>query len=784
MVPGVALEGSLMEAVWTCLTQEHDPRLVGLAAVICLAGALVGLSVLRRALGATSHSRAGWLIMSGLSTGATVWCTHFVAMLAYAPAGRLGFHPLMTLASLLVAIAMAALGFSLAISRVPAAAWLGGGVVGAGISAMHYIGMAAFGDGGIPGYDMTLVAASVLMALLFSMAAVPLALHAASWSGHMGGVAVFCLAVVSLHFTGMGAVSLLPPPVVQQDSATGQAVLALAIGLVALMVVAATAAAWLIDRHGHAESLVRLRRLADSAIEGLAVIQNGRIVEANGSLQAMTGLSRLQLLGRTMEGEMLPSLRLPEMFGEVMLEAQLRRADGSLMDVELVVRDNVPQPGKRVFALRDLRERREQERRLNHLAAHDGLTGLANRAGFAHRIARQLRDAAASGQRLALLRIGLNRFNEVNDLFGHAAGDRLLKGYAAALKGMAQPQGLPARLGGDEFALLLPFAELHEVEALVQAVSGIEPSGPVALSAAIGVALFPDDAADAEALLANADVAMRRAKSPHASGACFYQADMDAAVRERRRLVSDLRQALKAGQLSLFYQPQIATGVGRLCGHEALMRWQHPSRGFVSPADFIPLAEETGLILPLGEWALRTACAAAAAEPRLGKVAVNLSPVQFRQAGLAVLVADTLVETGLPPDRLELEITESTLMQDPGRTLEVLRAIKALGVSVAMDDFGTGHSSLATLRAFPFDKIKLDRSFVPEIDSNPQARAILRAVVGIGRGLGIPILAEGVETPSELACLRDEGCAEVQGYLIGRPAPLAALNLSEPAVAA
>ncbi len=773
-----------MVAVWTCLTEEHDRRLVALAALICLAGAVVGLSVLRRAAGATSHSRTGWLMMSGLSAGATIWCTHFVAMLAYTPAAQLGFQPLLTLVSLMVAVTMATLAFGLAVSRAPAAAWLGGGLLGSGVSSMHYLGMAAFGQNGIPVYDPVLVGASVLMAMLLGMAALPLVLHARTWPGRLAGVAVFCLSVVSLHFTGMGAVLMLPAPVAQQAADAGQGVLALAIGLVALMVVAATAAAWLIDHHGHEESLRRLRKLVDATFEGLAVTQGGRIEEANGRLQAMVGLDRPELLGRAMLGELLPTLQLPDMLGEVMVETQLRRADGSLMDVELVVRDNVPRPGKRVFALRDLRERRDQERRLRHLAAHDGLTGLANRTGFGEQIARQLHEAAAGNRRLALLHLGLNCFKEVNDLLGHDAGDAALKHYAAALRQLAPPAAVPARIGGDEFALLLSFAELHEVEGLAQAVRGFALPEPMSVSAAIGIALFPDDAADAEALLANADLAMRRAKAQHGGGACFYQANMDAAVRERRRLSSALRHALEDGQISLFYQRQVTAGSGRLCGHEALMRWHHPERGWVPPADFIPLAEETGLILPLGEWALRTACADAKAEPRLGKVAVNLSPVQFRQAGLAALVATVLAETGLPARRLELEITESSLMQDPVRTLEVLREIKALGVSVAMDDFGTGHSSLATLRAFSFDKIKLDRSFVPEVDSNPQARAILRAVVGIGRGLGIPVLAEGVESASELACLRDEGCAEMQGYLFGRPAPLTALDLAAPAAAA
>ncbi|MFC3126802.1 EAL domain-containing protein [Pseudoroseomonas globiformis] len=769
-----------MDRVWTCLTQEHDAKLVVLAAVICIGGAFIGLGVLRRAAAATARARAGWLVMGGMTAGSAVWCTHFVAMLAYEPAHYLGFQPLLTLASLVLVILSATAGFALAISSLPAAAMLGGAVFGLGASAMHYTGMEAFGANGILLYDLPLLTASVLLSVLLCVAALSQALTQRGGWDLAGAVLLFCLGIVALHFTGMGAVLLLPLPYDLRAQGNGHGVLALAIGLVALMVMSATAAAWLIDHQNRAEDLLRMRRLVDSAIEGLAVIQDDRIVEANASLQALTGLSRTQLMGQKMPGDLLPVLVMPE--GEATVETQLRRPDGSLVDVELVVRENVPLPGKRVFALRDLRERREQERRLRHLALHDALTGLPNRSGFGQQIDPVLRDAGLARRRLALLRIGLNRFKEINDLHGHSVGDALLRDYAAVLAALTPPGGLTARLGGDEFVLLLPFAELHEVQSLaasmVEVGTKARPQGS-GTTAAIGIALFPDDAGDAEALMANADVAMRRAKSTPAADICFYQARMDAVVRDRRRLADDLRMAPGAGQLSLHYQRQVETGTGRVSGHEALMRWQHPVRGFVSPAEFIPVAEATGLILMLGEWALRTACVQAVAEPRLGKVAVNLSPVQFRQPGLPALVADVLRQTGLPPSRLELEITESTLMQDPARTLEMLREIKSLGVSVAMDDFGTGHSSLATLRAFPFDKIKLDRSFMPEVDSNQQARAILRAVLGIGRGLGIPVLAEGVETSAVLDSLRDEGCAEAQGYLLGRPLPVQALDFPD-----
>ncbi|HWX50403.1 MAG TPA: EAL domain-containing protein [Roseomonas sp.] len=769
-----------MMRVYTCLMQEHDGRLVLLAALVGLAGTLVALGVLGRAKQVRGLSRGGWLLLAGMSGGSAIWCTHFVAMLAYTASPALGFQPMLTLASLVVAMLACSVSFTLAIRHRPGAPLLGGALVGLGSSAMHYLGMAAFGAGGVLAYDALLVFLSVLLAAAFSMAALHRTLRLQGWRGWLEGGLLFSLGIVGLHFTGMGAILVLPGPLASPASGADQAPLALAVGLVALMVASAAAAAWLIDHRSEEVGLRRMRRLADGAIEGLAVVRHGRIVEANASLQAMTGLSREALLGRSLPGDLLPALDLPEGAASGRVETRLSRADGSLIDVEVVVRDNAPLPGKRVFAVRDLRERRAQEQRLRYLTRHDGLTGLPNRFSFVRQLTRALGEAARNGQSLAVIQLGLNRFKEINDLYGHTAGDAMLRDFARRL-GQARPdQGLIARLGGDEFGLLHPYAQRREVEALTRRLEALAlPAGgtPRAPSFAIGIALFPGDGADAETLLANADLAMRRAKATQFGAACFYEAGMDAMVRERLRLADDLRQAVGRRQLRLFYQRQAST-LGRcLVGHEALLRWDHPEHGLLLPKRFIPLAEESELILALGDWALRTACAEAVAEPRLGKVAVNLSPAQFRQADLPGQVTAALEASGLPAARLELEITESTLMQDPARTVETLLQMKRLGISIAIDDFGTGHSSLATLRAFPFDKIKLDRSFIPEIENDPQARAILRAVLGIGRGLGIPVLAEGVETEAQLTTLGDEGCAEVQGYLLGQPCPLSALSL-------
>lgn len=293
--------------------------------------------------------------------------------------------------------------------------------------------------------------------------------------------------------------------------------------------------------------------------------------------------------------------------------------------------------------------------------------------------------------------------------------------------------------------------------------------------ASFGVSIYPDDAPNKTGLINNADLAMYRAKGSMTRTICFYESSMDELVRARRSLAADLRTALTDNQLSLHYQVQASLSTGEICGYEALLRWKHPTHGFVPPAEFIPLAEENGLILEIGEWVLREACKEASAWDPPYMVAVNVSAAQFMHVSLATLVADVLTSTGLPAARLQLELTESTIFADRERALHTLRQIKALGVSVVLDDFGTGYSSLDTLRSFPFDKIKLDQLFVAETDAEASAvdRAIIRSVLALGKSLKIPILAEGIETPDQLALLADEGCDEAQGFLIGRPLPLA-----------
>jgi diguanylate cyclase len=336
-----------------------------------------------------------------------------------------------------------------------------------------------------------------------------------------------------------------------------------------------------------------------------------------------------------------------------------------------------------------------------------------------------------------------------------------------------------ARLGGDEFAVILPnisgpSAAGRIAENILEALRAGNDGSPAAVlaSSSIGIAICPDDATDRQGLLSHADTALYRAKAEGRGTYRFFEAKMGEEVRDRRMLEHDLRHAISRRELHLVYQPQQNIESGEIIGLEALLRWTHATRGPIAPSTFIPIAEDSGSILQIGEWVLRTACTEAAAWPRPLTLAVNVSPVQLHNAGFAGLVHEILVATGMPARRLELEITETALIRDFNRALATLRQLKALGIRIAMDDFGTGYSSLSNLRAFPFDKIKIDRSFVSSVDANGQAKAIVKAVLGLGEGLGLPVLAEGVETERELEFLAGAACDEVQGYLVGRPAAI------------
>ena len=427
----------------------------------------------------------------------------------------------------------------------------------------------------------------------------------------------------------------------------------------------------------------------------------------------------------------------------------------------------------------DITERRRAEAKISHMARHDALTNLPNRVLFREHMEESL-GRLRRDERLAVLCLDLDHFKHVNDTLGHPIGDNLLQAVAVRLLGCIRESDVVARLGGDEFAVVQigcnQPAEATQLAARIIDVLSAPydlQNHHVVVGASIGVAVTPTDGSDPDQLLKSADLALYRAKADGRGAYRFFEPAMDARAQTRRLLESDLRTALRDGEFELYYQPIVQLGTDEIAAFEALLRWNHPRRGMVAPLDFISVAEESGLIANLGAWVLRKACAEAATWSKPVRVAVNLSPMQFKSRELVQTVFSALAASGLAPDRLELEITESALLQDTETTLATLHQLRSFGVRIAMDDFGTGYSSLSYLRSFPFDKIKIDRSFIHELSTRGDCQAIVRAVTGLGSSLGIATTAEGVETREQLKLLKLEGCTEVQGYLFSPPRPAA-----------
>ncbi|MDT2022289.1 EAL domain-containing protein [Methylocella sp. CPCC 101449] len=666
-----------MMTVLSCITESHNVWLVLIAAAICVVGSWVMIRLFHRAATSSGKQRLGWHVLTAVSLGATIWCTHFIAMLGFDPGVPIGFDPVLTIVSLLVAIIGGAIGLVASTSNVVRAApTLGGAFIGLAIVAMHYTGMMGYRVQGLVSWNMPYLIVSIVLSVVFASLALRVAMNKITPSGQFLAAGILVAAIVSLHFTAMTAFQVYPL-LIDGDYSNPDAMqaLALAIAGVAIVILGAGITSYFIDDSLRAESYERLRQMA----------------------------------------------------------------------------------------------------------MVDSLTNLPNRVSFNTRLEQEIEHIDSSGGKLALVGIDLNRFKDINDQRGHSTGDQVLKILGQRMNELLREGEFVARLGGDEFAAVQRIRNdgtlTHFLARLQTALfEAISIDGyQVVTGASIGVALYPDNAANQAALINNADLAMYRAKADLGKVICFYDQSMDETARARRALADDLHKAIKTGQLSLHYQVQTSIPTGQILGFEALARWKHPKRGDISPAEFIPIAEDNGLILQIGEWVLRTACTQAATWAQPYKIAVNISPAQFTHADLPKLVADVLAETGLAPDRLELELTESTIFADKERALRMLHQIKALGVAMALDDFGTGYSSLDTLRTFTFDKIKLDRSFVSEVESSPQARAIVRAVMALGKSLDISVLAEGIETDGQLALLSNEGCDEAQGYLLGRPAPLADL---------
>jgi diguanylate cyclase (GGDEF)-like protein len=665
-----------MFKVISCLALEHDYSFVVVAAVVCMTTSLMTVRLFDRTERLSAGLRLSSIALSGTVGGAAIWITHFVAMLGFQLPMDHAFNPLLTAASLLIAIGFTILGFYVAArgaKNLPIE--LGGVIIGLGIVAMHFSGMAGLESAGRIEWDWGLVTASILLAIGFGALTVHLLARRNFRPSRPLAMLTLVLAICTMHFTAMGAATLVPDPSVPAPAH------AISNEFLAVLVVATMA-----------------------VIAGLALY------------------------------------------------------------------------------IIDARSQRELVDSFRYAALHDTLTGLPNRAFLSEHLPGMLKQAKGRGTQAAVFVIDLDRFKEINDVHGHHAGDLLLQTLARRFTHQLQPGETTARVGGDEFIAVKQDvqarAEVDEfARRLVHCV--LEPllhgANTLAVGASVGISVYPCDSEDAEELIERADLAMYRAKRSLGEKICYYEPSMDEGRRKRSALAIELRHAIERDELELYYQPQLEIRSGQISGYEALLRWNHPKRGIVSPAEFIPIAEETGLIIPIGEWVLRTACAEVASWTKPYRVAVNIASAQLTQADLPRIVHETLISSELQASRLELEITEASIIEDRHRTLHVIRQLKALGVTITMDDYGTGYSSLSTLQMFPFDKVKIDRSFIEGLTTKETSAAIVKATILLASSLRMSVLAEGVERQEQADFLQAEGCTEVQGFLFGRPQPLPAI---------
>ena len=676
------------------LTGSYQFSLVMLSVFVAMMASYTALNLAGRVAETVGRARVGWLAGGAVAMGCGIWSMHFIGMLAFSLPIRLSYDLLWTVVSLLAAIGVSA--FALSIVTRPTVRRLdllaGGVLMGAGICSMHYMGMAALKMNPGIDYDPAIVAGSVAIAVLASIAALWLAStlrSAYGWRAQIkkcGASAVMGMAIIAMHYTGM-----------------------------------------------------------EAARFGL-----GSICMAKGGMNAdwlavLVGMAAMSMLTITL----LLSV----------VDARLAARTASLVD--------------------SLSQANSQ---LHHLALHDALTRLPNRSLLEDRIAQAITAAGRSGKRFALMFLDLDRFKTINDSLGHHYGDKLLQEVAGRLTACLRAEDTVARLGGDEFVVLLAeigtptgagtaAQKLLDALALPMDIEGQQQS----VSGSIGISIFPEDGTTLRELMSNADSAMYHAKKVGRGNHQFFAPEMNAAAGARLQLEQSLRRALERKEFELHYQPKVDVASGQVVAMEALVRWRCPQRGLVPPNEFISVAEEIGLIIPLGAWVLRTACEQNQAWQNAGlarlRVAVNLSAYQFRQKDLPELVAAVLHDTGMGGEYLELEVTESVVMHNPKDAVRILEQLSGQGIHISVDDFGTGYSSLSYLKQFRLDTLKIDRSFVRDINSDADDAAIVRSVIALAHSLRLQVIAEGVETAEQLEYLRALGCDQYQGYLRSKPVP-------------
>ncbi len=774
------------------LLRDHDLKVMILVLLEVLCGSGICLKIL---FGHGSRRRPPLVtvILFGLIVTPVSWLAFIMALAGDFPqlCVSVPFRSIIPALAMSLLSSMAAAAIQQRGRRSARNVLMAGSLLACGYSCMLFTGMAALVKPFALAYDLT----GVLVVMVLGSALCSFGL----WEGsnrnrrHPGmiGSGLAGLGALVLSFGSLAAILPLDGwmNAVSRPDELASSPLAIIISAEAVMVLLLSLSGSLVDNRVAArdqQETNRFRQLAHCTLEGILIHRDGKILDGNESLAGLLGVKLAELrtspLSRFVAPDADPSIWSPE-HGTVPVETEILAANGSWMPVEILSRtiSYGGQPAL-VTALRDVRERRASEERIRFLAHHDMLTELPNRVLLNESLDLALRSAVRHATPIAVLCLDLDSFKMVNDTLGHAAGDQLLCQVASRLRANLRESDFVARVGGDEF-IVLQTSGVQPEHATMLARRIIECLGPcfrieeqdVTIGVSIGIAVYPQDGLTAVALLKNADIALYRAKQNGPGWFRLFESGMDLALRERRAMEQDLRLALQRNEFTLYFQPLFDKDL-ELVAFEALVRWVHPAHGLVLPARFISIAEECGLIVPLGEWVLRTACAMAVTWDHACRVAVNLSPAQFLGGGLPAMVAATLAETGLAPNRLELEITEGVLMDNTEGAVRTLSELRGIGARLVLDDFGTGYSSLSYLQRFPFDKLKVDRSFVQRMEADDGSRAIVKAIIAMSRSLNLEVTAEGVETEEQFNLLCAQGCHELQGFLLGRPMPQEAVG--------
>ncbi|BDA86707.1 diguanylate cyclase [Aureimonas sp. SA4125] len=772
-----------MQTLLTCIQDAHDGWLLLAAAAVCVIGVFGSFSVAKHAAKSSGRRRAVLTATGVVAAGCTAWATHMIALLAFSPGMPAGFEPVMTAVSLLLGIL--GIGFAIAIAfgqRKRSRRLLGGLVLGLGIVALHYVGQFAYVVRGTVAYDHVLVAASVIGSL-------PLFALSLSLAGERNrqvrllGAPMLLLSIAVLHLCGMASLRLTYDPRVPFPALTlPPEVLAPIVAIVCAGLFAVALLGLWFTLHAQAtlrRERLRLGELANLGLEGLAICDGDIIVTANESLERMSGRRRKDLATCSLKS-LIPALDIASLPEREEVEARLVNADGELVPVR-VIRSAVRlgHRSQTVLAFRDQRERLSSEEKIRTLAFSDHLTGLANRTRFLDLLSESVKAASEGGPGFAVLMMDLDGFKGVNDALGHHGGDEVLRIVSERLRATIETCHVAARLGGDEFVVLTrDGADPLRADALGHRIitaleQPIHVTGHVVhVSASIGAILSTDRHVDTTQILENADLALYDAKSNGRGRVRLFTRELRQAAIERSDLTSELRDAWEARNFELYYQPQVRLSDGALVGAEALLRWNYPYRGVLAPGAFLHVLESSAIAVPVGTWILTTACRQAAAWRAAGlgdlRIGVNLFPAQLRAPDFVEVVATALRETGLSADALEIEVTENIVLQNEGMTLGHLTNLRKLGVKIAFDDFGTGFASLTMLKRIDIDRLKVDRSFIRNVDSDLRDQAIVDAIARMAQGCGLEVIAEGIETEAQARYMTSYA-TEGQGYFFGRP---------------